>query len=81
MDANGQWIAVASHKLNDLYSLGKSESIPQGVNFAVKGTLFIPLLDSIPEVKLPTADVAGTLSLQDTAKKFTDSVLLIKAKH
>ena len=81
LDANGRWIAVASHKLNDLYSLGASESIPQGINFAVKGTLFVPLLDSIPEVKLPAADGTNTFTLQELSKRFSDSVLLIKAKH
>jgi S1-C subfamily serine protease len=81
LDAKGRWIAVASHKLNDLYSLGASESIPQGLNFAVKGTLFIPLLDSIPDVRLPAAESTDNLTLQESTKKFSDSVLLIKAKH
>lgn len=81
LDVNGRWIAVASHKLNDLYSLSTSESIPQGINFAVKGTLFIPLLDSIPEVKLPSGETAKTYTLQEVSKKFSESVLLITAKH
>jgi len=81
LDTSGRWIAVASHKLNDLYSLGTSESVPQGINFAVKGTLFIPLLDSIPEVKLPIGDSTNSLTLQETSKRFSESVLLIEAKH
>lgn len=81
MDSSGRWIAVASHKLNDLYSLSASESVPQGVNFAVKGTLFIPLLDSIPEVKLPASESTNAFTLQEVSKRFSDSVLLITAKH
>ncbi|HEY5915512.1 MAG TPA: serine protease, partial [Verrucomicrobiae bacterium] len=81
LDANGRWIAVASHKLNDLYSLGASQSIPQGVNFAVKGTLFIPLLDSIPEVKLPNPETTDNLTLQEINSRFAESVMLVTAKH
>jgi S1-C subfamily serine protease len=81
IDAYGRWVAVASHKLNDFYSLAKTESIPQGINFAVKGTLVVPLFDSIPEVRLPIGDSAEKVTLEDATKKLSVSVVFITAKH
>jgi S1-C subfamily serine protease len=81
LNSYGQWVGVASHKLSDLYSIEKTESVPQGVNFAVKGTLAIPLFDSIPEVKLPVGDSKEKISLEDTTKRLSESIVLITAKH
>jgi S1-C subfamily serine protease len=81
LDPNGRWVAVASHRLNDLYSLGKSHAIPQGINFAVKGTLFVPLLDTVPEVKLPVANTTEQITLEQATKEFAGSVLLVTAKR
>jgi S1-C subfamily serine protease len=81
LDTFGRWVAVASHKLNDFYSLAKTESVPQGVNFAVKGTLAVPLLGLIPEVKVPVGDDKERLTLEDAAKRLSGSIVLITAKH
>jgi S1-C subfamily serine protease len=81
IDAYGRWVAVASHKLSDFYSLATTESIPQGINFAVKGTLAVPLFDSIPEVKLPIGDSKDRIALEDAAKKLSVDVVFITAKH
>jgi S1-C subfamily serine protease len=81
LDTSGRWVGVASHKLNDLYSLDTTESIPQGINFAIKGSLFMPLLDSIPEVKMPIGNGTNSFTLEESSKKFSESVLLVEAKH
>jgi S1-C subfamily serine protease len=81
LNSYGNWVAVASHKLNDLYSVVKTESVPQGVNFAVKGTLVIPLFDSIPEVKLPVGDSKEKVSLEVATKRFSESIVLITARR
>jgi hypothetical protein len=81
LDAYGRWVAVASHKLNDFYSLARTESIPQGINFAIKGTLAVPLFDSIPEVKLPIGEGKEKITLEDLAKNCAGSVIFITAKH
>jgi S1-C subfamily serine protease len=81
LDVHGRWIAVASHKLSDLYSLAATGQTPQGINFAVKGSLVVPLFDSIPEVKLPVVEANDKLSLEEVTKQLSGAVVSISAKH
>jgi S1-C subfamily serine protease len=81
LDAYGRWVAVASHKLSDLYGLATTGQAPQGINFAVKGTLVVPLFDSIPEVKLPVSDAKEKITLEDATKRLSGSIVFISAKH
>lgn len=81
LDGYGRWVAVASHKLSDFYGLATTGQTPQGINFAVKGSLVVPLFDSIPEVKLPVTDSKENVSLENVVKQFSRSVLFITATH
>jgi S1-C subfamily serine protease len=81
LDGHGRWVAVASHKLSDFYGLATTGQTPQGINFAVKGTLVVPLFDSIPEVKLPVSDTKDKISLEEAAKLISPSIVFITAKH
>ena len=81
LNAYGQWIAVASHKLSDFYGLATTGQTPQGINFAIKGTLVVPLFDSIPEVKLPVGEAKEKIALEDATKRLSGSIVFISAKH
>lgn len=81
LDVFGRWVAVASHKLSDSYYLKKTGQAPQGVNFAVKGTLVVPLFDAIPEVKLPIGEGKDKIALEDATKRLSPAVVFITAKH
>ncbi len=81
LDGYGRWVAVASHKLSDFYGLATTGQAPQGINFAVKGTLVVPLFDSIPEVKLPVSDSKERIALNEAAQRLSPSIVLITAKH
>ncbi len=79
LDAYGRWIGVFSHKLGDLYNLQKTATVPQAINFAVKGSLAAPLFDSADELKLPMGAADERLELDEVAKRFSSSIVIIKA--
>jgi S1-C subfamily serine protease len=81
LDVYGRWIAVASHKLSDFYGLATTGQTPQGINFAVKGSLVVPLFDSIPEVKLPIGEGKEKIPLEDAVRQLSGSVVFITAKQ
>jgi len=75
LDAHGRWVAVASHKLSDSYGLATTGQTPQGINFAVKGSLVISLFDSIPEVKMPVSESEENLSLEQITKQLSGAIV------
>lgn len=81
LDAYGRWIGVFSHKLGDLYNLQRTATVPQAINFAVKGSLAAPLFDSAPDLKLPIGEADERLQLDELAKRFSSSVVIIKASQ
>lgn len=50
-DGAGKVIGVVALSLNDLTHLKRTGAVPQNVNYAVKSSLVMELLESIPEVK------------------------------
>jgi S1-C subfamily serine protease len=81
LDVYGRWVAIASGFLSDSWSLAKTKSVPQGINFAVKGALVAPLFDSIPEVKVPIGEGKDKMPLEDVTRQLAGSVVFITAKH
>jgi len=81
LDTYGRWVGVASHKLSDFYGLSTTGQAPQGINFAVKGTLVVPLFDSIPEVKLPYREGEEKITLADATKRLSSSIVFVSAKN
>jgi len=78
-DEYGRWIGVAAHKLGDIYSLRKSGQLPQGFNFAVKGSLALTLFDTVPSAKLSTSAKGEKVPLEELVKRLSKSVVCIIA--
>lgn len=80
LDEHGNWIGLASHRFNDLYSLQTTGSIPQGINFCVKASFVAELIRSSNGLMLPQGNIAKKLSLEETVRQFSSSVVLVVAK-
>lgn len=81
LDQSGRWIAVASHKLADLYSVANTGQVPQGFNFAVKSAHASTLFDSVSEVHMPVLEDSTKYSLEDLARTLSASVFLVIVTH
>jgi len=77
LDEYGNWIGIASHRLNDMYSLSATGSIPQGVNFCVKATLVSELIRSTNGLQIPQGVCEEKLSLSGTVAELSPSIVLI----
>ena len=78
-DSSGRWVAVVSHKLNDLYSIKKTGQLPQGFNFGVKSALAWPLFDSLPATRMSVAERAEPVPLEELVKRLSGSVVFVIA--
>jgi len=75
LDEYGCWIGVtAGH-------MGKGESRPQGVNFAIKTSLARSMLESVSGIKLAVGEQKQKLSLTELSKRLSGSVVLIEVKR
>jgi S1-C subfamily serine protease len=50
LDSNGQVIGIIVSRLDDLSTLLATGSIPQNVNYALKASFIISLLESVPDI-------------------------------
>lgn len=50
LDQNGNVIGIITLRLNDLRALSATGSLPQNVNYALKSSFVIAMLESVPEV-------------------------------
>lgn len=70
LDGNGNVVGVVKSRLKDDVVLNKTGSLPQDINYAVKSTYALSMIDSMPEV-------AGALLAPDVSPRpFADVVLL-----
>ena len=68
MDERGNVIGIVSAKLDPSTALAMSGSLPENVNYAVKSSLLLSFLESVPEV-------AAKLKEPNTKdEKFADAV-------
>ena len=68
MDERGNVVGVVSAKLSAVAALATSGALPENVNYAVKSSLLLSFLESVPEV-------AAKLKEQNTKdRKFEDVV-------
>ena len=78
--ADGGLVAVVVSSLKDKYFLDKDGSVPQNVNYAIKGTYLKAFLDTIPVVsKVSVPDAAVKLDRFEDAVDFVRKrIVLIK---
>lgn len=81
LDQQGRWVGVVSQKLNDLHSLQTSQSVAQGLNYALKSSHIDPLIRSLSPVNLARGGGGhGTVSLEQITKTASPSIVKIEVQ-
>ena len=80
LDQQGRWVGVVSQKMNDQATLDRSQTVAQGMNFAVKASYIYPLISKGNGVNLvPYAgDGTTTMNLEKIAASVAPSIVKIE---
>jgi len=81
LDQQGRWVGIVSQKLNDLRRLQESQTVAQGLNYAVKATFVKPLLDPRTGVDIAVAPALSkneVISLEEITRKLSPSIVKIE---
>lgn len=73
----GNWIGLVSHRLNDLYALQHTGSLPQGTNFAIKASFVADLIRSSSSISLNTGHTDKPLRLEDIVDIYSNSIVRV----
>ncbi len=79
LDRYGRWVGIVSQKLNDQKTLDVSQTVAQGINFAVKASVIQPLLEAGGNVTLATGTDTTTtpMTLEQIAANLAPSIVRI----
>ena len=77
LNEEGEVIGIVQSRLSTKAALAAGAGLPQNVNYALKASLALPLLDGVSTVK---EDSTNSKSLQATASRVKKSVVLIMAE-
>ena len=74
----GNVIGIVSGKLNAAAALAASGALPENVNYAVKSSLLLSFLESVPVVDAKLkAPVAADRKFEDVVKSAQDAAVLV----
>jgi S1-C subfamily serine protease len=78
VDERGNVIGIVSAKLDAAVALAASGALPENVNYAVKSSLLLSFLESVPEVdaKLKPANTADE-KFEEVVKSAQDAAVLV----
>lgn len=78
VNTKGEVVGMVTAKLNELYTLGKTGSIPQNVNYALKSSFILPYLENFME-EMKQAQYQGDeeRTSKDVVKQAIDAAVLI----
>ena len=78
MDEHVNWVVIVSAKLNAAAALVASGALPENVNYAVKSSLLLSFLESVPAVsaKLKAPNTADR-KFEDVVKSAQDAAVLV----
>lgn len=68
LNNQGQVVGLIISRLDDLATLNITGSIPQNVNYALKGSFILPLLESLPDIQLKSPATTGKSEAIEKAK-------------
>jgi S1-C subfamily serine protease len=78
VDEHGDVVGVVSAKLNASAALAASGALPENVNYAVKSSLLLSFLESVPEVSAKLkAPVTADRKFEDVVKSAQDAAVLV----
>ena len=78
VDERGNVIGIVSAKLDESVALAASGALPENVNYAVKSSLLLSFLESVPQVsaKLKEPNTADE-KFEDVVKSAQDAAVLV----
>ena len=78
VDARGNVVGIVAAKLDAVAALAATGSLPENVNYAVKISLLLSLLESVPDVaaKLKEPNTKDE-SFEDVVKSAQDAAVLV----
>jgi len=79
IDLKGNVIGIIASRLRDSFAYQNTGAIPQNVNYAVKSSLLIVLLESFPGIKLPPTETSDT-PFESTVARAIESIGLVTAE-
>jgi len=78
VDERGNVVGVVSAKLNAAAALAASGALPENVNYAVKSSLLLSFLESVPDVASKVKDpVTADRKFEDVVKSAQDAAVLV----
>jgi hypothetical protein len=82
LDQYGRWVGIVSQKMNDMATLQATETVTQGINFAVKASFIQPLVQPKGGVVLVPAPAATgeALTLEAMVQKLAPSIVKIEVR-
>jgi hypothetical protein len=81
VDARGNVVGIVAAKLDAVTALAATGSLPENVNYAVKSSLLLSFLESVPEVdaklKEPKSLQTATPPFEDVVKSAQEAAVLV----
>ena len=78
VDDRGNVIGIVSAKLNASAALAATGSLPENVNYAVKSSLLLSFLESVPDVSAKLKEpVTADRKFEDVVKSAQDAAVLV----
>jgi len=81
VDARGNVVGIVAAKLNASAALAATGSLPENVNYAVKSSLLLSFLESVPDVaaklKEPKSLQTAIPPFEDVVKSAQDAAVLV----
>ena len=78
VDAHGNVVGIVAAKLNAASALATSGQLPENVNYAVKSSLLLSFLESVPEVSARLkAPITADRKFDDVVKSAQGAAVLV----
>jgi S1-C subfamily serine protease len=78
VDEHGNVIGVVAAKLNALAALASSGEMPENVNYAVKSSLLLSFLESVPDVSTKLKEpITADRKFEEVVKSAQDAAVLV----
>ena len=78
VDARGNVVGIVAAKLDAVTALAATGSLPENVNYAVKSSLLLSFLESVPAVSARRkAPVTADRKFEDVVKSAQDAAVLV----
>ena len=78
VDARGNVVGIVSAKLDTKIALDSTGALPENVNYAVKSSLLLSFLESVPEVSAKLKDpLTAERKFEDVVKSAQDAAVLV----